>query len=142
MPAPYSTDLRSRAVAAYENGEGSQQEIADRFLIGLRILQEWLDLKSMTGSIEPKEHDHRGRLTVINEKGLSFISALIAEKPDILITDIRQRYQKKFKVNVTQSMVSRAFIKLNIRRKKKSVYAQEQEREDVKKNEKIGKKRS
>jgi len=38
-------------------------------------------------------------------------------------------------------MVSRAFKKLNLRRKKKSEYAQEQEREDVKKNEKIGKKK-
>ena len=140
MPAPYSLDLRQKAVAAYENGEGTQEEISTRFSIGLRTLQEWLVLKSMTGDLEPKEHIYRGKKPIIDEKGLAFIQKLITKKPDILIDEIRRLYQKRFDKTVVQSMVSRAFKKLNLRRKKKSEYAQEQEREDVKKNGKIGKK--
>ena len=31
MPAPYSLDLRKKAVAAYENEEGTQEEISNGF---------------------------------------------------------------------------------------------------------------
>lgn len=140
MPAPYSLDLRRKAVLAYENGDGTQEEIAERFSIGLRTLQEWLILKNETGDVEPKKHIYRGKKPVIGEKGSLFVKGLVEKKPDILITEIRASYKKKFKVVVAQSMVSRALNKLDLRRKKKSVFAQEQERDDVKKNVKTGKK--
>lgn len=141
MPVAYSLDLREKAVSAYENGEGSQEEIAKRFCIGLRTLQEWLVLKKETGSVEPKEYIYRGRQTIIGEAGSAFIKKIIEEKPDVLIAEIRSSYKKKFKIEVAQSMISRALEKLNLRRKKKSIYAQEQDREDVKKNGKAGKKK-
>lgn len=141
MPTAYSLDLRKKAVSAYENGEGSQEEIARRFSIGLRTLQEWLILKTNTGTVEPKEYIYRGRQPIIGKKGSLFIKELIRKKPDILITEIRSSYKKTFKIEVAQSMVSRALKKLNLRRKKKSIYAQEQERKDVKKNGKSGRKK-
>jgi len=141
MPAPYSLDLRQKALLAYENGEGTQGEIAERFSIGLRTVQEWLTLKNETGNVEPKKHIYRGKKPIIGEKGSLFVKGLVEKKPDILIAEIQASYKKKFKVVVAQSMVSRALKKLDLRRKKKSKYAQEQEREDVKKNGKIGKKK-
>lgn len=139
MPAPYSLDLRRKAVLAYEKGDRTQQEIAQQFGIGLRTLKEWIFLKKETGDVQPKAHVHRGQLPVIDDKGLIFIKRTIENKPDVIISDIQASYAKKFKVEVSQSMVSRAMKKLNFRRKKKSEYAIEQDRDDVKKNEKNGK---
>jgi putative transposase len=139
MPTAYSLDLRKKAVSAYENKEGTLAEIASRFSIGVKTLQEWLILKRDTGSVEPKEYIYRGRQPIIDEKGSLFVKKLIEVKPDILISEIRSSYKKKFKVEVAQSMVSRVLKKLNLRRKKKSIYAHEQDREDVKKNDKSGK---
>lgn len=141
MPAPYSLDLRRKAILAYEDGEEAQQKIAQQFGIGLRTLKEWIFLKKETGDVQSKEHIHRGQLPVIDEKGLLFIKRIIENKPDILISEIQELYAKKFKVKVAQSMVSRAIKKLNFRRKKKSEYALEQDREDVKKNGKNGEER-
>ena len=141
MPAPYSLDLRIKAVQAYEEGEGTQQEIAQQFGIGARTLKEWIFLKKEVGSVHPKKHIHRGPLPIIDEKGLSFIKRVIENKPDVLISSIQESYEKKFKVGASQSMISRALKKLNLRRKKKSEYAIEQDRDDVKKNEKNGKKK-
>jgi len=141
MPLIYSLDLRQKSVLAYENGEGTQTEIAARFSIGLRTFQEWLVLKKETGSLEPKEYIYCGRKPIIGKKGSLFLKKLVEDKPDILISDIRISYKKKFKIEVSQSMVSRALEKLNLRRKKKSIYAHEQEREDVKKNVKSGKRK-
>jgi transposase len=38
MPRAYSADLRERALAAHEAGEGSQTELAQRFRIAARTL--------------------------------------------------------------------------------------------------------
>ena len=123
MAAPYSLDLRRKAILAYEEGEGTQQEVAQQFGIGLRTFKEWIFLKKETGDVQFKEHTHRGQLPVIDDKGLLFIKRTIENKPDILISDIQASYAKKFKVEVAQSMVSRAIKRLNFRRKKKSEYA-------------------
>jgi transposase len=141
MPAPYSLDLRRKAVLACEKGRETQEEIAEQFGIGYRTLKGWLFLKKVTGEVKAKEHIHRGPLPIIGDKEQLFIKRLVENKPDILISEIRELYAKKYKVHIAQSMVSRAFKKLNLRRKKKSTYAIEQEREDVKKNGGSGKKR-
>ena len=44
MPRAYSTDLRERALAAYEVGEGRQSEIARAYRIGERTLSGWRKL--------------------------------------------------------------------------------------------------
>jgi transposase-like protein len=64
MPAPYSLDLRRKVIAACENEEGTQKEIAEQFDIGYRTLKEWLSLYKKTGDVIPKEHVHRGPLPV------------------------------------------------------------------------------
>ena len=141
MPTPYSLDLRRKAILAYEEGGETQKEVSQQFGIGLRTFKEWIFLKKETGDVQPKDHIRRGQLPVIGDKGLLFIKRTIENKPDILISDIQVSYAKKFKIKVAQSMVSRAIKKLNFRRKKKSEYAIEQDRDDVKKNEKTGKKK-
>ena len=139
MPASYSQDLRQKSIAAYRNGEGSQRAIAKRFDIGLRTFQEWLALQNETGALLPRKHTSRGRQCIISGKRLEFIRAQVEKKPDIIIATLIALFMKKFKVRVSLSMVSRALGKLNLRRKKKSVYAQEQARDDVKKNDRNGK---
>ena len=42
MPRAYSSDLRERALAAYEAGEGRQSEVARAYRIGERTLSGWL----------------------------------------------------------------------------------------------------
>ena len=103
MPLIYSLDLRQKAVSAYEDGEGTQEEIAERFSIGLRTFQVWLVLKKETGSLEPKEYIYCGRKPVIEEKGFLFIKKLIEGTPDILISEIRASYKKRFNTDVAQS---------------------------------------
>src|SRR4051794_23223690 len=54
MPRAYSTDLRERALAAYEGGEGSQSEVARRYRVGERTLSGWLKLAREEGRRHPK----------------------------------------------------------------------------------------
>ena len=69
MPSAYSIDLRARAVMAYENGEGTQEEVAALFRISLSSLCNYLRLKRTSGSLEANENYKRGPDTIIDEQG-------------------------------------------------------------------------
>ena len=65
MPRAYSTDLRERALAACEAGEGRQSEIARAYRIGERTLSAWLKLAREEGrrasQAAPRGHEAGGR---------------------------------------------------------------------------------
>lgn len=81
-----------------------------------------------------------GPPTTITTKGLAYIRWIVESKPDIILVDICKKYIGRFKKTVSPSMVCRALKKMELRRKKKSIYAAEQERDDIKKNGKNFKK--
>src|SRR5256885_1122523 len=54
MPRAYSTDLRERALTAYEGGEGSQSEVAERYRVGERTLSAWLRAAREEGRRAPR----------------------------------------------------------------------------------------
>jgi transposase len=71
-------ELRVRAVEAYENGEGTYQEIADRFCIGRTTLCELVRLSRYAGTLEL--NPIRGRKPrSIYDAGRERIRALVAE---------------------------------------------------------------
>ena len=133
MPKAYSIDLRRRAVSAYENGEGTLVEIAERFSIGRTSLTDYLKRKRETGDVLPTKYTP-GPKNKISLKGLVYIRALVERKSDILLIEICRKYLSRFKKEISEPTVCRALKKMNFNRKKKSLYAAEQERDDVKKN--------
>ena len=54
MPRAYSSDLRERALAACEAGEGRQSEIARAYRIGERTLSGWLKTAREEGRRAPR----------------------------------------------------------------------------------------
>jgi transposase len=134
MPSPYSIDLRERAVAAYHNGEDTQEEIAETFAISLSSLRCYLRLEKEGSDLAPKIHYQRGPHQVIDKEGLQTVMELVQQFPDATLAELCASYRKCHRKKVSQSMMHRALKKLNLRRKKKSLYAKEQEREEVKKS--------
>ena len=61
----------------------------------------------------------------------------MAEDPSITLEEIQARYEEDVQVPLSLATICRALQSLSLNRKKVSHYAQEQEREDVKKKEKI-----
>jgi transposase len=52
----YSTDLRRRVAAAYDDREGTQERVAARFAVSLSWVRKLLRQRRATGSIEPRPH--------------------------------------------------------------------------------------
>jgi len=135
MAIPYSTDLRLRAVKSYENGQYTQEEIAKLYNLGIATFRRYWKQYKETGSVEPIEYKH-GRKPAIDEKQLIRIKELVLHRPDASLKEICQNYNgtKKKKVGIT--IMFRAICKLGFRRKKKSLYAAQQDEAEVKKTAK------
>lgn len=135
MAAPYSTDLRLRIIKAYEKGKGTQKEIAKLFGLGLSTFNRYWKQYKETGDISPVEYK-RGRKPAVDEKQMLRIKELILQQPDASLSELCQRYNRARNKKIGISIMFRIVCKLGFRRKKKSLYAEQQDRAGVKKTEK------
>src|SRR5689334_23928461 len=116
MPRAYSTDLRERALAAYEAGEGRQPEVARRYRIGERTLSGWLKLAHEEGRRAPRPR-RRGTRPVGGEA--STLAALVAERNDATLAEYADLLAERAGVRRSPSAPCRALKALGLVRKKK-----------------------
>ena len=135
MVAPYSVDLRKKVVEVFESERISKIDLAKRFNISLNSVKRYLNLARETGDLSPKVGG--GRPGKITDSGYKTIQKIIEDQPTITLEELSGLLCKKKKIIAGRSILSRACQKLNLRRKKLSKYAAEQEREDIKKNAKF-----
>src|SRR5512143_24120 len=122
----YSQDLRERVVEAVRRGEGTLQQIADRFLVSVSFITRLMQLHRSTGSLGPRPHGG-GNPAVLAPEDLERLRALVQEQPDATLEELRQRLG----ASCSLMTISRALRKLGLPRKKKIPRAEEQDRPDV-----------
>src|SRR5690242_14450802 len=88
MPRAYSSDLRERALAACEAGDGSQSAVARRYRIGERTLSGWLKLAREEGRRSPGPR-RGGRAPLGGER--EALAALVAERDDATLAEYADR---------------------------------------------------
>ena len=71
MARPYSPNLRLRVTRIYQNQEGSQLQIGQRFQVGLTFVRNLLRHYLNTGGVNPKEY--RGGAKTKIEKNFDFL---------------------------------------------------------------------
>lgn len=77
---PYSADIRTRIVQAYENHEGSQRQIAQRYHVSLSFVRDLLRRYRQTGSFAPKKYAGRSP-SKIDQLSLQLILTLVDNDP-------------------------------------------------------------
>ena len=116
MPRAYSTDLRERALAAHEAGEGSQTELAERFRIGARTLSPWLRTARMEGRREPRSRaSGPGPL----DGQSAVLAELVAEQSDATLAEYADRLAARTGIRRSLAAVCRALKALGLVRKKR-----------------------
>ena len=86
--ATLSMDLRERIVAAYDRGDGTREQIADRYDVSLGMVKKLLQQRRRTGDIGPRHH-HSGRKPKITAKHEKQLKRLIGERPDMTLEELR-----------------------------------------------------
>lgn len=117
MPAPLSDDLRRRIVAAYQAGEGTLREIAERFQVGSASVTRLLRLERETGSIEPKTYTRTAE-TRVRAEDIPLLKSWLSENPSLTQDELARRYERETGRAVSQRTISRVLSQAGITRKK------------------------
>ena len=136
MTAAYGKDLRASVIRYYEEGSHTQVEVSEILGIHISTFKRIYKHYRETGQVElPK--NKAGRPSLISESGYEQIKQWVQSKPTLLLEEIQKRYDEENQIKLSLSTICRALKQLSLNRKKISHYAQEQEREDVKKKKKL-----
>jgi len=106
-------DLRQRVVAAYQNGEGTQAELAETYGVSVAWIEKLLRMKRETGSIAPKPHGG-GQRPKISGKKAKRLREIVEETPDATLEELLD----KCGVDGSIMCVFRALKRMGITRKK------------------------
>jgi len=115
MAKPYSVDLRNRVILKYNEGK-TASEIANELNVKKTFVYNMITLFKTTGSVEPKPHTG-GRKPTLNEERLSQIEALLLEKPDMTLQEIKDALGLTISISIICDAINK---KLNLRFKKNS----------------------
>lgn len=91
MPNPYPIELRTRAVEAYECGEGSYAAVATRFSLSSRTLVRWVAREREVGSVAPFKKGGGWQSPV----DLATMHGVVDEKPDGTTEELTRAYNRR-----------------------------------------------
>ena len=118
MPQPYSADLRERVLVACERGDGSQVEIAHRFLVCPATISTWRRQAREEGRRQPKPHSG-GVPPRLDANALAALRQLVADDNDALLREYRERLAERTGVTVCLAVICEALKRLKLRPKKR-----------------------
>lgn len=112
----YSMDLRQRVYAHLE--KESIRRTAKWFQVSEYFVYSLKKRYREAGTLAPKAHGG-GQKRRVDEVGARYIEQVLAEKSDITLNELCQRYGEHFAQVVSKSAMDRALKRLRITRKKR-----------------------
>ena len=84
-----SIDLRERIVSAYDQGQGTRQQIAARYNVSLGMVKKLLQQRRDTGDLSPR-HYNSGRKPKITPQLADKLRDLVNAQPDMTLDELRE----------------------------------------------------
>lgn len=128
MPKPLSQDLRIRIMAAYEAGGVTQQQVADRFEVGVASVVRLTRLK--------REHLRPGvggpgtTARSIDAVGEELLRSMLKEEPDLTREELVDRLHERSTCQTSASSVGRTLERMGFTRKKDVDHDEARQRAD------------
>ena len=113
----YSSDLRRKIVAAYENTEHSQRATAALFGVSPATVRNLVRRKRETGSADAFPHSG-GKAASLDATARTFVRAMIKRTNDVTLEELVQGVARKHKKVVSLSTMCRVLQTLGLPRKK------------------------
>jgi transposase len=117
MGKPLSLDLRARIVGAVQRGEGSWEEIAGVFGVGVATVNRLVRRHRQTGSVQPEPHGG-GMPRRVDEVGEAVIKELLGERPDLTQAELAVLFEAETGRSVSRSSIARTLTRMGFTRKK------------------------
>lgn len=109
----YSNDLRQRVLAACDRGEGTREQIARRFDVGVAWVYRLLQRRRLSGMTDPRPHGG-GQQPAFDAAAAERLRQAVADRPDGTLRELREAAG----VACGTSAVHRMLVKLGLPRKK------------------------
>ncbi|HEX3855461.1 MAG TPA: helix-turn-helix domain-containing protein [Polyangiaceae bacterium] len=115
MTAPYSVDLRKRALALVDDG-ASSPEVAEMLGVSDSWVRKMRLRHDRLGHLEPGAPP--GRARKLKKEDEVELCLLVDETPDATLEELVERLAKRLRVRVSIATMSRRLIELGLTRKK------------------------
>lgn len=113
----YSPDLCAKITRAYDEGAGSQRELARQFRVSLAFIQKMRWRLRTTG--EPAATTHTGgRKPLLDDGALSLLARLIRAQNDLTLAELCERVAQERGIRVSVPTMYRAACRLGLPHKK------------------------
>jgi transposase len=131
MAAAYSLDLRKKILSAWQNKEGTQRDLAERFKVSLSFIRDLLRRYRETNEIaaKPQGGDHRSKIRGEEQEQLK---TMITEQNDLYLREIQETLAQQRGIQVSISSLSRTLKKLRLGRKKNASHQRARDRKSPK----------
>lgn len=113
----YSLDVRCLVINAYESGEGTVEDVADRFGVGTAFVKKMLGLHRAGESLEPQHGG--GAPAKLTAEAREQLRAAVKMHPDATLTELKEELSRVCQVAVSAPTVCRELQKLELPRKKR-----------------------
>src|SRR5215831_10602212 len=128
MAKAYSDDLRRRILQAYEQREGSEADLARRFRVSLGYVKKVRQQLRRTGKMDRVPHQP-GRKPKFSEPIRAQLRSWLQQQPDLTLVELQERLRAQVGLQVSVPSLWVVLRKIGLRLKKKSLHAQERDRE-------------
>lgn len=118
MATPYPRELRERVVEAYNNGEGTYEELADRFRVGRATVDRWLALERQTGDVQPRPMGGARHARKLTEAGEQLVRDMLLLMPDSTLGELVKAYHEELGVRIHERTMGRSVARMGLTRKR------------------------
>jgi transposase len=100
-------DLRERIIGAWKNGDGTWEEIAEHYGVGVATVDRLVARYRATGSVAPTVQKS-GCDPLLDADALVVVERILRAEPDITLPELRQELEGQTGIVVSVSTVGRA----------------------------------
>lgn len=115
---PYPKELRTRVVAAVEQGEMTIGEVAEVFHVGKTFLKKMLRLHRAGADLAPRQGG--GSTPKLTDADRAVLRETVAKQPDVTLAECQAVLAVQGRGQVSLPTICRALQQLQLPRKKKS----------------------
>jgi transposase len=117
MGKPLGDDLRRKLLFAYDQGEGTLEELASRFVVSVGWAKKISAARNRTGQAERLPHKP-GRKPHAGIEAQQQVRTWFVQQPDLTLAEVRQKLLGEAGVSLSLPQVWKLLRKLGLRLKK------------------------
>lgn len=117
MAKAFSDDLRRRFLSAYDRGEETLEELAERFMVSLAYGKKLRGQLRRTGQMERIEQ-RRGTPRKLLDEHREQLRRWLAAVPDLTLEQLREKLGQERGLVISRAQVARALKRMGLKLKK------------------------